>query len=87
MRESLYSVSLGSPPRIAMLTAGYKGLFSRFFINKVNVVVVHSVSKICAMVYVVVCKKEEHERQSAADPFVQTKYVCKELSTKICRVS
>ena len=39
MRESLYSVSLGSPPRIAMLTAGYKGLFSRFFINKATVVV------------------------------------------------
>ena len=37
-REGLYSVSLVSPPRIAMLTAGYKGLFSGFCINKVNVV-------------------------------------------------
>ena len=43
MRERLYSVSLGSPPRIAMLTAGYKGLFSGFCINKVNVVVVNVV--------------------------------------------
>ena len=25
--ESLYSVRLGSPTRIALLTAGYKGLF------------------------------------------------------------
>ena len=28
VRESLYSINLGSPPRIALLTAGYKGLFS-----------------------------------------------------------
>ena len=33
------NVSLGSPPRIAVLTAGYKGL-SKIVKNKVNVVVV-----------------------------------------------
>ena len=35
----LYCVSLSSPPRIAVLTAGYKGLLQNC-INKVHVVVV-----------------------------------------------
>ena len=35
----LYCVSLSSPPRIAVLTAGYKGLFHNCK-NKVHVVVV-----------------------------------------------
>ena len=39
--HSLYSLySFSSPPRIALLTAGYKGLFYLYCQNKVNVVVV-----------------------------------------------
>ena len=40
--QFLYIVSLNSPPRIALPTAGYKGLFS-VCKNKVNVVVVNVV--------------------------------------------
>ena len=32
--ERFYSVSLGSPPRIALLTAGYKGLFFKLLLLK-----------------------------------------------------